>query len=223
MIETAIKTTIETWIFDLDNTLYPRSSGAIPLIEERIVDYVALRRGVSRPEAIAFRKTLLEKYPSTMLGMMACHGVSPHDYLDYCHDVEVAFEHDAALHRALERLPGRKIIHTNAPMPWAVRTLAKLGLTHHFPDIFDIIESKWQPKPDAFGYAEIVRRFGVNPSTCCMIEDTAGNLLPAFQLGMKTVLVESAEGGKPQIACDHIHHRTGDLAGWLLGFAVSLT
>ena len=209
----------ETWVFDLDNTLYPASSRLFAEVGDRIRAYVAQALGLSHDEAHVVQKRFLTEYGTTLRGMMSVHGTDPTDYLDYVHDIDLApIQAAPDLDAALARLPGRKLIFTNADTRHADRVLARLGIAHHFEAIFDVVASGYVPKPAPVVYDALVGLYAIAPARAVMVEDMARNLVPAAALGMTTVWVRTdlnwhgdADEG------DHIHHVTDDLVTWLGG------
>ncbi len=208
---------IDTWIFDLDNTLYPASSGVFDQIGRRINAYVARALGLELEQAYLVQKDLFRRYGTTMRGMMVQHGIDPHDYMADVHDVDLSHlvAHEV-LDRALAALPGRKLVHTNASVRYAEDVLRRLGIDRHFSGIFDIAAADWLPKPENAGYEALRRRFDVDPGRSAMFEDMACNLKPAFESGMMTVWVRTHNGWASDKDFEaYIHHRTDDLPMWL--------
>ena len=208
---------IQTWIFDLDNTLYPAASDLFPQISARMGRFIADRFGLDEAAAHGLQKQLFRAHGTTMRGLMVEHGVDPHHFMDFVHDIDLTGLAPAvALGAALEALPGRKFVFTNGSRRHAERVLAQLGLAAHMAGIFDIADADFIPKPHPAGYRSLIERYAVEPKRAAMVEDMARNLAPAAALGMVTVLVhndsdwalDGAEG-------DWVQHRTDDLAGWL--------
>jgi putative hydrolase of the HAD superfamily len=212
-----IHTAIDTWIFDLDNTLYPAGSNLFPQISARMGEFIAARFALDADAARAMRTRLFRAHGTTLRGLMIEHGVDPHEFMDYVHDVDLSGLTPAiALAAALAALPGRKLVHTNGSRRHAVRILDHLGLAGHVAGIFDIADAGFVPKPDPAGYRALIERFGVEPRRAAMVEDMAVNLAPAAELGMVTVLVRSANDWAAEGAEGAwVHHRIDDLAGWL--------
>ncbi len=211
---------IDTWIFDLDNTLYPASSGVFDQIGKRINAYVARALTLDLEQAYIVQKDLFRRYGTTMRGLMMMHRIDPHDYMTYVHDVDLShLLPNEVLDRALAALPGRKLVHTNASVPYAEQVMSRLGIDRHFSGIFDIAAADWLPKPEPAGYEILRRRFGVVPERSCMFEDMACNLKPAFEAGMMTVWVRTHNLWASDAQFEgYIHHRTDDLAVWLDGY-----
>ena len=219
---------VDTWVFDLDNTLYPASCRLFDQIDVKMGNFVAKLLNVGYAEAKLRQKAMFYKYGTTLRGLMTEHAVTPDDFLDYVHDIDHSpVQPNRALDEALHALPGAKLIFTNGTVAHAEKVLARIGITHHFGDIFDIVHSDFIPKPEMEPYTKFVQQTGIEPRTSAMFEDIARNLEAPHALGMTTVLVVSSEnrdaehlnrttGGTAQ---DHIHHITDDLAGFLEGLA----
>ena len=215
---------VDTWVFDLDNTLYPRHLNLWQQVDERIREYVAKFLDVGREEAFRVQKDYYRRYGTTMRGLMAEHGLNPDDFLDFVHEIDHSpLEPDAALGAAIEALPGRKLILTNGTRKHADAVTRRLAIDHHFEGVFDIVAAELEPKPAPQTYDRFLKAHGVDPASAAMFEDLARNLAVPHALGMTTVLVvppgtrevfrESWElegPGEP-----HVDHVTDDLAGFL--------
>ena len=214
---------IETWIFDLDNTLYPASCRLFDQIHARMTEFIALRLGLSPERALVVQKTYFREHGTTLRGLMTVDGIAPDDFMDFVHAVDLAcVPADPALAAALGRLPGRKIVHTNGSARHAERLLDHLGIAESFCGIVDIAAAGYDPKPALAGYRELVRRHDVMPTAALMIDDIARNLVPAAALGMTTAWVRHAAEWSGEGAQDaHIDHVIDDLAGFLAGAAGS--
>ena len=217
---------IDTWVFDLDNTLYPRHLNLWQQVDERIRAYVAKFLDVTHEEAFRVQKDYYRRYGTTMRGLMAEHGLDPDDFLDFVHEIDHSpLTPNPVLGAAIEALPGRKLILTNGTRKHADAVIRRLAIHHHFEDVFDIVAAELEPKPQARTYDRFLAAHGVDPAKAAMFEDLARNLVVPHALGMTTVLVvpqgtrevfrESWElegPGEP-----HVDHVTEDLAGFLEG------
>jgi len=206
---------VDTWLFDLDNTLYPASSGFMGEIETRMTTYVERITGLPRDEAYKLQKKYLADYGLTLGGLVAHHGVDPGDFHTIFHDLPLEIlAHDAALLAALERLPGRRLIFTNADDFHARRVLDHLAMSHLFSEIFHIGSADYVPKPDPATFAKISADHVIDPATTVFFEDSERNLAPAAAIGMTTVLVgPHAEAS----TADFVHYKTDNLAQFLDG------
>jgi putative hydrolase of the HAD superfamily len=208
---------VTDWIFDLDNCLYPASTGLFELIDHRMCAYIQRLLECDLAEARRVQKSHFHEHGTTLAGLMKHHAVDPHHFLDDVHDIPLdRIVSDAALDSGLGRLPGRKYIFTNGDAPYARRVLDRLGVARHFDHLHDIHAAELRPKPDAHGYRLLVERLGIDPTRTAMIEDMAQNLAPAKMLGMTTVWVDNgSERGNHAYDPGFIDHRISDVAAWL--------
>jgi putative hydrolase of the HAD superfamily len=212
---------ITDWIFDLDNTLYPRHCDLFGQIDIRMTAYVARITGLEPDEARLLQKQLYRDHGTTLAGLMTRYRIDPHHYLADVHDIDYStIEPAPALGTAIAALPGRKHIFTNGDFGHAERTLAALGFGHVFDKTFDIVAAGFEPKPRKEAYRRFIEAHCVVPACAIMFEDIARNLEIPKTLGMKTVLVipcggktHSAEAWELEGRGDaHVDHVTDDLA-----------
>jgi putative hydrolase of the HAD superfamily len=208
---------IRDWIFDLDNCLYPASSGLFELIDERMTAYIQRLLGCDVSEARQVQKAHFHEHGTTLAGLMKEHAVDPHDFLVDVHDVPLDRVHcDERLARLLPRLPGRRFVFTNGDAPYARRVLEAIGVHSHFDDLHDIHASSYRPKPDPHGYELLCERFGIDPRRALLVDDIAQNLGPAKALGMTTVWVDNgSERGDHGYDESIVDHRITDVGEWL--------
>lgn len=209
---------VETWLFDLDNTLYPASCRLFDQIDVRMGEFIQRSFDLDPTAARVLQKDYFRRYGTTLKGLMDEHGVDPHAYLDYVHDIDHSpVEPDKRLSESLARLPGRKVIFTNASTNHAEKVLERLEIAHHFEAIFDIHQASYIPKPAEQPYDQIIAAHGIEAPRTVFFEDSAKNLAPAAARGMTTVWVEHAadwsRGNDAEL--DYVHHRTDDLGAWL--------
>jgi putative hydrolase of the HAD superfamily len=214
---------IETWIFDLDNTLYPVSCRLFDQIHARMTRFIAERFGLEPESALARQKAYFREYGTTLRGLMVVDCIDPNEFLAFVHDIDLTcVPPDPVLVAALAALPGRKIVHTNGSRRHAERLLDHLGIAGSFCGILDIEAAGWEPKPALAGYHELLKRHEVTPGTALMVEDIARNLIPAAALGMTTAWVRNpAEWGADGAEGDHIHHVVDDLGDFLSAAAAA--
>src|SRR3982750_4884419 len=156
-------THVESWIFDLDNSLYPHGTNLFELIDQRMGEYIQRLLGVDPVEARRVQKGFFHAHGTTLAGLMANHGVDPHDFLDYVHDIDLARVTAApALVAAMDALPGRKFVFTNASEDYARRVLDRLGLANAFDGMHDIHAMAYVPKPDPGAYQAICRAHAID-------------------------------------------------------------
>jgi putative hydrolase of the HAD superfamily len=208
---------IDCWIFDLDNSLYPASANLFALIDVRMSEFIQDLLGCGHDEARRMQKHYFREHGTTLAGLMAAHGVDPHDFLGFVHDVDLArLSADPALVAALDRLPGRKFVFTNGDEAYARRVLDKLGLANAFDGLHDIHAMAYRPKPDPRAYAAMCELYAIDPERALFVEDMARNLAPAKALGMTTVWVDNGSeqaghGADPAF----IDYRVEDIGAWL--------
>jgi putative hydrolase of the HAD superfamily len=208
---------ISDWIFDLDNCLYPASTGLFELIDQRMGAYIQRLLDCDASEARRVQKAHFHAHGTTLAGLMAEHRIDPRHFLDDVHAIPLdRVAPDARLARGLGRLPGRKFVFTNGDAPYARRVLEAMGVGDQFDDLHDIHSSEYKPKPDPHGYALLCERFGIDPAAAVLVEDMAQNLQPAKALGMTTVWVDNgSERGNHGADEAFIDHRISDVAEWL--------
>jgi putative hydrolase of the HAD superfamily len=212
---------IDTWVFDLDNTLYPASCKLFDQIDVKMGEFVSKLMNVPYAEAKALQKQLYYKHGTTLRGLMQEHGLKPEGFLDYVHNIDYSpIAADLALADELEKLPGRKLVFTAGTVAHATRAMDRLGVTHLFDDVFDIIHADYVPKPQRPPYESFIKKHGVNPKRAAMFEDIARNLEVPHDMGMVTVLVTHEDNYDAKHLHDdadeqHIHHRTNELSGFL--------
>jgi putative hydrolase of the HAD superfamily len=203
---------VTTWVFDLDNTLYPPQMRLFDQIEVRMTDWVMQALQVDRARADHLRAHYWATYGTTLAGLMTEHGVDPGPYLNEVHDIDLSvLTPDPALSEAIAALPGRKIVYTNACRPYAEKVIAARGLSDRFDAIYGVEHARFHPKPAAEAFATVFGLDGLDPACAAMFEDDSRNLLVPHALGMRTVHVAPEAEPAP-----HIQHHTSDLAGFLV-------
>ncbi len=213
---------VDTWVFDLDNTLYPASSSLFPQIDVRMRQFIAERLHLPLDEAFALQKRYYREFGTTLRGLMLVHGLEPGAFLDYVHDIDHAVLGPLPrLDRALAGLPGRKLVFTNGTEDHAVKVLERLGVARHFEAIFDIRAARFIPKPSPETYALMVARHAVDAAAAAMVEDIHRNLAPAAAIGMTTVWLRQADHPDEAVLrqdetdLPHVYHVIDDLPAWL--------
>jgi putative hydrolase of the HAD superfamily len=188
---------IETWIFDLDNTLYHPSARLFDQINTRMTSFIMRELGIRRAEATGLRTRYWKRYGTTLRGLIDLHGVDPAHFLDHAHDIDLsALRPDSELAAAIQRLPGTRIVHTNGARAHASRVLAARGLEGLFDAIYAIEDKDLVSKPQPDAYRRVIALSGLNPARAAMIEDDVRNLEVPKTLGMATVWLCHRAGAK---------------------------
>ena len=215
---------VETWVFDLDNTLYPHHVNLWQQVDVRIRDYIANFLKLTHDEAFRLQKDLYRRYGTSLRGLMEEHGFDPDEFLEMVHDIDYSpLTPDPALGAAIARLPGRKLILTNGTRAHAEAVMHRLEIRSGFEDIFDIAAAELEPKPRAIVYDRFFARHNVEPAKAAIFEDLSRNLEVPHARGMTTVLVvpigtrevfreEWELSGRDE---PHVDHVTDDLTGFL--------
>jgi putative hydrolase of the HAD superfamily len=174
-------TRVDTWLFDLDNTLYPPECELMALVDRRMTAFVMRQAGLPWDEARELQRRYFHEHGTTLAGLMAFHGVEPAAFIAEVQEVSMDNVYpDPRLRAAIARLPGRRLVFTNAGGAYAEKVLEKLNLADLFEDVFHIEASDYIPKPQLFAF---------EPAASAFFEDTERNLAPAARLGMTTVLI----------------------------------
>lgn len=201
-----------TWVFDLDNTLYPRSAGLFDQMDAIMDAWIMRELGVNSAAAREMRSGYLEEYGTTLNGLMHHYGIDADAFLRDTHELDLSNLAPAPDLRAqIAALPGRRIVFTNGSRRHADRVTQALGLGGVFDAQYGIEDADYISKPQRQAFDRVFAAEGLVPDTSAMFEDMAENLHIPFGLGMSTVLVSPT----PVATLPHIHHVTDDLAGFL--------
>lgn len=202
---------VTTWVFDLDNTLYPPRYRLFDQIEVKMTNWVMQALSVDRDRANHLRQHYWETHGTTLAGLMREHDIDPGPYLTEVHDIDFsALPADPDLAARIAALPGRRIVYTNACEPYAEKVLAARGLSGLFDAIYGVEHAGFHPKPDRAAFETVFAIDGLDPTRAAMFEDDPRNLQVPHAMGMRTVYVAPAP-----LAAAHIHHHTDDLAEFL--------
>lgn len=204
---------VRSWVFDMDDTLYPREQGLMRLVQARINAYVVEAVGLDPESAGVLQRQFLDEHGTTLAGLMANYTIEPEHFLHDVHNVPMDdLEPNPVLADQLRRLPGRRFVFTNGARDYAGRVLDRLGVTDCFEGVFAIEDADLTPKPAPSTFRRLIERFHIEPRTAAFFEDTPKNLEPAKALGMATILIGDGHG-KP--LGDHIDHVAPDLLDFL--------
>jgi len=209
---------IRVLLFDLDDTLYPRSAGIMVEIRRLIMDYIQTQFDLSREEADALRHEYLHAYGTTMRGLQVNHGIDPDDYLEHVHAIPLHqfLQPNPELDAVLDTVPQEMVVFTNASREHAERVLGVLGIRRHFARIVDVRDMAYESKPQPSAYRRICQLLEASPEECLLVEDNVRNLCPAKEIGMSTVLV--GDGSQARHPCvDHAIDRVEEIGQVLAG------
>lgn len=200
---------VDTWIFDLDQTLYPHEAEVMALVEGKMTAFVARETGMPMAEAYALQKRYLSEHGTTLAGLMAYHNIDPYAFLNEVHDVSLDNLHpDPELNGLIKAMRGRKLVFTNGDSRHAVRILDKLDMTALFEGVFHLEHANFIPKPNLVTFEKMMKAHAVDPRTSAFFEDSPKNLKPAHGLSMKTILVGPKAIGNTD---DHVDFRSPSL------------
>lgn len=217
---------VTDWVFDLDNTLYPRECNLFAQIDSLITQYMMGVTNLEFVEARTLQKAYYRDFGTTLNGLMHKHEVDPDHFLTTVHKIDYSpVPANAALIAAIRALPGRKFILTNGDVGHANAVLGRLGQADGlFEDVFDIRAMSFKPKPLPEAYGTFFDKHGIDPSRAAMFDDLEKNLVVPHEVGMATVQVIASESFTheqveawelEQTGGPHVHHMTADLAGFL--------
>ncbi|HTJ56794.1 MAG TPA: pyrimidine 5'-nucleotidase [Devosiaceae bacterium] len=216
---------ISDWVFDLDNTLYPRRCNLFAQIDVRITNYVMAVTKLEFAEARVLQKGYYREYGTTLNGLMRQHAIDPEHFLKTVHAIDYSpVEAHPALVAAIAALPGRKFVLTNGDVSHAEAVLERLGGQGLFEVIHDVRAMGYEPKPKRSAYEGFLTAHGVDPHRAVMFDDLDKNLVVPHELGMTTVHVTVGEDYShdqieawelARVTGPHVHHSTDDLAGFL--------
>ena len=208
---------VKFWLFDLDNTLYSGKTKVFEQIDRKMSMYISKKLNVDITAAKEIQKNYFYEYNTTLNGMIKNHKIDPNEFLDFVHDINVDFlKKDIELGQELKKLNGKKIIFTNGSRNHAINITQRIGVDQYFDDIFDIVDSKFIPKPSVEPYKKLIEKHKIDPNLCVFVEDIARNLKPAYEMGMKTIWIKNEEPWAKKYSDDgFINYKTNNLSEFL--------
>jgi len=192
--------TAPLWIFDLDNTLHNASPHIFPHINRSMTAYLQKYLQLDEKAADNLRSHYWQRYGATLSGLMRHHGTDPDHFLWHTHqfpELDSMVLREPRLRHVLKRLPGKKVVFTNAPQHYAHAVLELLKVDGIFDDVMAVEQTRFRPKPDVFGFMRLLKKHTVKVSQCMMVEDSLENLRAAKRLGMRTVWVNAENKSAP--------------------------
>lgn len=194
--------TAPLWIFDLDNTLHNASAHVFPHINRSMTAYLQQYLQLDEQAANDLRIHYWQRYGATLSGLMRHHGTDPRHFLWHTHqfpDLPNMVLREPRLRHVLKRLPGRRIVFSNAPQRYAIAVLRLLRIDGLFDDVIAVEHTRFRPKPDSFGFMRLLKKHRVPAARCVMVEDSLENLEAAKRLGMRTIWVTRNSIGAPYV------------------------
>ncbi len=188
------------WIFDLDNTLHNATPRIFPHINRSMTAYLQQHLQLDEQAANDLRIHYWQRYGATLSGLMRHHGTDPDHFLWHTHqfpELESMVLREPRLRHVLKKLPGRKVVFSNAPQHYAHAVLKLLRVDGLFDDVMAVEQTRFRPKPDAYGFMRLMKKHSVHAAQCVMVEDSLENLQAAKRLGMRTVWVNTGNKSAP--------------------------
>lgn len=217
------QTKYECLLFDVDDTLYPLSSGLSAECTKNITDYMVNKLDIEENKVLEMCAQLYRDYGTTMAGLRALGYDFDHDeYHSFVHG-RLPYEYlkpDPVLRSLLHSLPIRKVIFSNANEAHVAEVLHRLGLEDCFDDVicFESLNPKNQTtnldspktsdsvgvlakspiicKPFEKAFQQAFNMAKINPHKTLFFDDSIRNIQTAKLTGLNTVLVGSTERKK---------------------------
>ena len=178
-------------LIDLDNTVYSESDAIFSQVDLKMKRFIAAELKVDYQEAYRIQKKYFKENGTTLRGLMLHHNIKPKPFLDYVHDIDLsAIKENLILKKLLKSYSGKKIIFTNGTFRHAENVLKKVGVYEYIDNIFDIVDAKYIPKPEKITYEKVIKKYKLISSNTIMLDDIPSNLLTAYKLGIKTILIK---------------------------------
>ena len=205
-----------SWIFDLDDTLYPHEENIFIQVKQKITEFISKNFNLNLRDADIERKRLYNSYGTSLRGLMTERNVNPRHFLEFVHDIDLTVvKENPELNQALKNIRGHKIIFTNGSFKHAEKVLERLGIKGNFSNIHSIETSNYIPKPSVEAYYNLIRKENIISKKSIMFEDTAWNLKTAKDLGMTTVLISPKNHLLENNKSDYIDYNITDLVKFL--------
>ena len=208
---------LKNFIFDCDGVLYSDLEAVFGQVSKRMTNYISKKLNLDLKKAKELQTNYFHKYNTSLNGLMIHHDISPSEFLDYVHDINLDFlEKDLVLRKELLNLDAKKFIFSNGSHSHIVNISKSLGIDDLFDGAFDITDCNFVPKPSIEPYEKLVKKFNIDPKETVFVEDIAINLEPAKKLGMKTVwLINDEYWGKKDSDKDFIDLKIKNLSSFL--------
>ena len=216
MDKVLIDKNFSSWIFDLDDTLYPHEENIFVQVKQKITEFISKDLNLNLRDADIERKRLYSSYGTSLRGLMTERNVNPKHFLEFVHDIDLTVvKENPELNQALKNIRGHKIIFTNGSFKHAEKVLERLGIKGNFSNIHSIETSNYIPKPSVEAYYNLIRKENIISKKSIMFEDTVWNLKTAKDLGMTTVLISPKNHLLENNKSDYIDYNITDLVKFL--------
>ncbi len=208
---------IKNILFDCDGVLYQDLEAVFGQVSKKMTKYISNKLGIDLIKAKELQTNYFHKYNTSLNGLMIHHDIPPEEFLKYVHDIDLSFmKKDLVLRNELEKLNTKKFVFTNGSKEHVKNITEHLGIDDLFDGIFDIVDSKFVPKPSIEPYKNLIDKYNINPKLGVLVEDIARNLKPAYDLGMKTVWIENNEAWASKDSNENfVNFRTKNLSDFL--------
>jgi len=208
---------IKNILFDCDGVLYSDLEGVFGQVSKKMTQYISNKLNVDLKKAKELQTNYFHKYNTSLNGLMIHHDISPREFLDYVHDINLDFlEKDTALRNELENINLNKFVFTNGSKEHVKNITTHLGIDDQFDGVFDIVDAEYSPKPEAKAFDLMVKKFQIDPTETLYIEDIAKNLSIGKERGAKTVwLINDEYWGKKESEQEYIDYKIENLSLFL--------
>ena len=184
----------DTWIFDLDNTLYNGQTKVFSKVDKKMSTYISKKLKISLTNAKKIQKKYFYENGTTLSGLMKYNNIDPYEFLEFVHKIDISWlPKDKLLREELKKIKEKKYIFTNGSHSHVKNITKQLGIFDLFDGAFAITDGDFIPKPSIEPYKKIIKKFNLDPKKSILIEDIAHNLQSAKDLGMKTIWLENNE------------------------------
>ena len=208
---------IKNILFDCDGVLYKDLEAVFGQVSKKMTEYISKKLNIDLIKAKELQTNYFHKYNTSLNGLMIHHNIPPEEFLKYVHDIDLSFmKKDLALREELEKLNVKKFVFTNGSKEHVKNITNHLGINDLFDGIFDIVDAKFHPKPEAKAFDLMTKKFNINPKETLYIEDIAKNLSIAKERGSTTVwLINDEYWGKKDSDKDFIDYKIKNLSLFL--------
>ena len=208
---------IENILFDCDGVLYHQLDLVFGQVSKRMTEYISNKLNIDMQKAKELQTNYFHKYNTSLNGLMIHHDISPREFLDYVHDIDLSFlDKDKVLRNELENMKLQKFVFTNGSKEHVKNITTTLGIDDQFDGVFDIVDAEYHPKPEARAFDLMVEKFKIDPTKTLYIEDIAKNLSIGKERGATTVwLINDEYWGKKESDKDYIDYKIENLSLFL--------